>query len=173
VSGTRTVWRTATAEVSGGVSSADRSCSGTGGWAAMAAGHRPCSSSLRRPWSAVAAVPDRCPSRELPCPRWLPQGPSSVYADGRRAVGGRTPVRARDRRRHRPGHACRTLAVRTAVVPEAADGQSADGSPLMVPARYNFLYCSSRPALRAAASGGRPRAGSAHRSANRPMYCWI
>jgi len=30
-------------------------------------------------------------------------------------------------------------------------------NPLMVPARYNFLYSSSRPALRAAASGGRPR----------------
>jgi hypothetical protein len=30
-------------------------------------------------------------------------------------------------------------------------------NPLMVPARYNFLYCSSRPALRAAACGGRPR----------------
>jgi hypothetical protein len=33
-------------------------------------------------------------------------------------------------------------------------------NPLMVPARYNVLYCSSRPALRAAACGGRPRAGS-------------
>jgi hypothetical protein len=30
-------------------------------------------------------------------------------------------------------------------------------NPLMVPARYNFLYSSSRPALRAAACGGRPR----------------
>jgi hypothetical protein len=30
-------------------------------------------------------------------------------------------------------------------------------NPVMVPARYNFLYFSSRPALRAAASGGRPR----------------
>ena len=29
-------------------------------------------------------------------------------------------------------------------------------NPLMVPARYNFLYSSSRPALRAAAGGGRP-----------------
>jgi hypothetical protein len=33
-------------------------------------------------------------------------------------------------------------------------------NPLMVPARYNFLCFSSRPALRAAACGGRPRAGS-------------
>jgi hypothetical protein len=38
--------------------------------------------------------------------------------------------------------------------PEAADGQSTDR-----PARYNFLYSPSRPALRAAACGGRPRAG--------------
>jgi hypothetical protein len=30
-------------------------------------------------------------------------------------------------------------------------------NPLTVPARYNFLYSSSRPALRAAACGGRPR----------------
>jgi hypothetical protein len=33
-------------------------------------------------------------------------------------------------------------------------------NPLIVPARYNFLHSSSRPALRAAACGGRPRAGS-------------
>jgi hypothetical protein len=33
-------------------------------------------------------------------------------------------------------------------------------NPLTIPARYNFLYSSSRPALRAAVSGGRPRAGS-------------
>jgi hypothetical protein len=32
-------------------------------------------------------------------------------------------------------------------------------NPLIVPARYNFFYPSSRPALRAAACGGRPRAG--------------
>jgi hypothetical protein len=30
-------------------------------------------------------------------------------------------------------------------------------NPMMVPARYNFLYSSSRPALRAAACGGHPR----------------
>jgi len=33
-------------------------------------------------------------------------------------------------------------------------------NPLIVPARYNFLYSSSRPALRAAACGGRPRPAS-------------
>jgi hypothetical protein len=33
-------------------------------------------------------------------------------------------------------------------------------NPPIAPARYNFLYSSSRPALRAAVSGGRPRAGS-------------
>jgi hypothetical protein len=42
--------------------------------------------------------------------------------------------------------------------PGAADGQSADRS-----ARYNFLYCSSRPALRAAACGGRPRPAARRR----------
>ena len=57
-----------------------------------------------------------------------------------------------------PGHVCRTPTVRMVVVPEAADGQSAD-----VPARYNFLYSSSRPALRAAARG-RPRPATTRRS---------
>jgi hypothetical protein len=33
-------------------------------------------------------------------------------------------------------------------------------NPPIAPARYDFLYSSSRPALRAAACGGRPRAGS-------------
>jgi hypothetical protein len=41
-------------------------------------------------------------------------------------------------------------------------------NPLMGPARYNFLYSSSRPALRAAACGGRPRAGSASTTAGEP-----
>jgi hypothetical protein len=46
-------------------------------------------------------------------------------------------------------------------------GQDAASSrtvnPLMVPARYNFLYSSSRPALRAAACGGRPRPAARRR----------
>src|SRR5215216_2596568 len=33
-------------------------------------------------------------------------------------------------------------------------------NPPIVPAPYNFLYSSSRPALRAAAYGGRPRVGN-------------
>jgi hypothetical protein len=33
-------------------------------------------------------------------------------------------------------------------------------NPLIVPARYNFLYFFSRPALRAAASGSCPRAAN-------------
>ena len=117
-------------------------------------------------WPAVAAVPDPSPAarhtvamsavaaaRTTPCPRWWP-------ACGRRPdirPGHRSP----DRRRRRPGHACRTPAVRTAVVPEAADGQSADRSgslqvPLLV---LKFLYSSSRPALRPAATRRSPGAG--------------
>jgi hypothetical protein len=89
------------------------------------------------PWPAVAVVPGRvsgCAPGELPCPRWLPQGPRRVRAGGRRAVGAGHPSKGSDRRRHHHGHrmqpvrVCRTPAVRTAVVPEAADGQSADGS---------------------------------------------
>jgi hypothetical protein len=57
---------------------------------------------------------------------------STLVAGVRSAAG--HPSRAADRRRHRhryrhqPGHVCRTPAVRRAVVPEAAHGQSADGS---------------------------------------------
>ena len=138
----------------------DRSCSGTGGRGGHA-GRTPtmltsleaavaCGSSGSGPASGRAP-------HELPCPRWLPQGPLRVHAGGRRAVGGRTPVRASDRRghrhghRHQPGHVCRTPAVRTAVVPEAADGQSADRSgSLQLP----LLFL--KAGLRAAASG-RPR----------------
>jgi hypothetical protein len=46
----------------------------------------------------------------------LPQGPPRVHTGGRRAGGGRTPVRAAARRghqhgyRHSPGHVCRTPA---------------------------------------------------------------
>jgi hypothetical protein len=36
-------------------------------------------------------------------------------------------------------------------------------NPPIVPARYNFLYASSRPALRAAAAGGRPRPATGRR----------
>jgi hypothetical protein len=39
-------------------------------------------------------------------------------------------------------------------------------NPLMVPARYNFLYSSSRPALRAAS--GRPPAGSDTTATGKP-----
>jgi hypothetical protein len=87
---------------------------------------------------------------------------TGVHASGRVRSAAGHPSRTADRRRHRHGHrhqrghVCRTPPVRTppvrrAAVPEAADGQSADRS------RYNFLYSSSRPALRAAAYGGRPR----------------
>jgi hypothetical protein len=101
---------------------------------------------------------------------------AGVHAGGRCAVGGRTPVRAGDRRRHRhghrhqPGHVCRTAAVR-----RRSFRKQRTVNPLIVPARYNFLYSSSRrrvcqrarssrlwrrPALRAAS--GRPPARQPH-----------
>jgi hypothetical protein len=65
----------------------------------------------------------------------LPNGPPRVRSGGRHPVVGRTlPSGAADRRGHQhgyrpqPGHVCRTPSVRTAVIPEAADGQSADHS---------------------------------------------
>jgi hypothetical protein len=65
----------------------------------------------QRPWPAEVAVPDPCPAAPSPCPRRLPQGLLGVRAGGRRAIGRRTP------------------AVRTVVVPKAADGQSAADGP--------------------------------------------
>jgi hypothetical protein len=50
--------------------------------------------------------------------------------------------------------------------PEVVDADGLEGpeqrtvNPLMVRTRYNFLCASSRPALRAGACGGRPRAGN-------------
>ena len=85
----------------------------------------------------LAAVP-----HELPCPRWLPQGRPRVRPGGRHAEGGRTPIRAADRRGHQHGHVCRTPSVRT-----GSFWTRRTVNPLTGPARYNFLYSSS----------GRPR----------------
>jgi hypothetical protein len=91
------------------------------------------------PWSALVAG-GRTPGR----------------AGGREADG--HPAGPADRRRHQhshrhqPGHVRRTPAVRTAVVPEAADGQSVDRSgSLQLP----LLFIKRRPA------GGRKRPSSA------------
>jgi hypothetical protein len=99
----------------------------------------------------------------------LHAGSSTAVACGRSAAG--HPSGTADRRRHRhghrhqPGQLCRTPSVRRVVVPEAADGQSADRS-----GRYNFLYASSRPARRGAsgrpcgpATTGRPPGNRPHR----------
>jgi len=61
--------------------------------------------------------------------------PARAWPRGRRLSAG-YPSGASDRcghqygHRHQPGHVCRTQPVRTAVVPEAADGQSADSCQL-------------------------------------------
>ena len=102
-----------------------------------------------------------------------------VRAGGQRAGGGRTSVRARDRRRPRPGHACRTPAVGTMVVPGAADGQSADRSLVMTPPRFLKAGPAGgrlrRPSSRRQRPDGRREAGSpgrilvAHRKAGNPQ----
>jgi hypothetical protein len=112
--------------------------SSTDGWVAMRpdTDHAP----LRRPWPAVALVPDpdwaarrtRCHVAVAAVDR------RRVHTVGRRAEGDWILFGASDRRghrhghRHQPGQGCRTPAVRRAVVraaiPEAADGQSADRS---------------------------------------------
>jgi hypothetical protein len=131
---TRTASRTATAEVSGSVCGRTGRVPAPAAGAAMPAGHRPCSPHLERPWPAVAAVTGRGARprvARVAMAAGLAQRPPVVHTGGWWAVGGRTPVRAAARRGHRhgyrpqPGHVCRTPAVRTALVPEAADGQSA------------------------------------------------
>lgn len=102
-----------------------------------------------------------CAARELPCPRG---DHSDHYVStpvaGRRTLAGHQPG-ASDRRGHR--HV-------TAASVATCAGHSPSGrwsfrkqrtvNPLIVPARYNYLYFSSRPALRPAATprspGNRP-----------------
>ena len=102
-----------------------------------------------------------CAARELPCPR----GDHSDHYVSTLVAGGRTlaghPSGASDRRGHR--HV-------TAASVATCAGHSPSGrwsfrkqrtvNPLIVPARYDYLYFSSRPALRPAAtprsSGRRP-----------------
>jgi hypothetical protein len=114
----------------------------------MLTGHRPCPARLD---AAVACgssgsgpVSGRAP-HQLPCPRWLPQGPpvSALMAGVRAAAGHPSgPEIAADtglatRAGHRPSGRRSSRKQRTV-------------NPLMVPARYNLLCSSSRPALRAA-----------------------
>jgi hypothetical protein len=128
----------------------------------MPTGHRPCSPRLAGPWPAVAVVPGGSPAaRRVRCHvrgGFRRDHYVSVLVVGGRSAAGH-PSKGSDRRRHQHGHqvqpvhVCRTPAVRTAVVPEAADGQSAGGSPASGSGSLQL----SRPALRAAACGGRPR----------------
>jgi hypothetical protein len=119
----------------------------------MPAGHRSCS--LQGAVACGSRDPGPASGRaaRVACPQWLPQGLPHVHAGGRRAEGGRISVRTADRGRHRhghryqPGHMYRTPAVRTAVVPEAADGQSADGSgSLRLPLLSSRPPCGRPPA---------------------------
>jgi hypothetical protein len=115
-----------------------------------------------RPWPAIAAVPDPvsgCAARELPCPRGYRRDHyvSTLVAGGRTLAG--HPSGASDRRGHQHGHrrqrghVCRTQPVRTVVIPEAADGQSADRS----------LITTSSTLLKAGPEGGRLRRPSSRR----------
>jgi len=115
-----------------------------------ARGRGVCSQNQARFWTAPArvarvAVSAVAAASTAPRPCWWP--PRGTWPD--------TPPSLR-RRRHRPGHACRTPAVRPVpVIPEAADGQSADRSgSLQLPLLF------SRPTLRPAS--GRPAARQRH-----------
>ena len=144
----------------------------------MLSGHRPYPPTWTRPQPAIAAVAARGRQRgtRVAMSAGLPQDRhvSTLVASGRTLAG--HPSGASDRRghqhghRHQRGHVCRTQPVRTAVVPEAANGQSADRSgSLQLP------LLSSRPALRAAACGGRPRvpvSSPASRASRAASACW-
>jgi hypothetical protein len=114
-------------------------------------------SAWTRPWPAVAAVPGTasdCASHQLSCPRgYRRDHHESMLVAGVRWSTGHLSLAA-DRRghqhghRHQRGHVCWTQPVRTALVPEAADGQSADRSgSLQVPLLF----------LKAGPAGGRLR----------------
>jgi hypothetical protein len=125
------------------------------GWRATAgaqrwveAGRRGCNSAAFTPSLSSCALgqPRHHPSMSAPRifarPAWARTSliPSTrVHAGGRRAVGGLAPSgacrspRHRYGHQHQPGRLCRIPAVRRAVVPEAADGQSADGSGSLPP----------------------------------------
>jgi hypothetical protein len=141
VSGTATAWRTVAAAVSDRVR----------GRTALV--HPGCGRGRAR-WTPTMSIclaaavacgssgSGPCPAAPSPCPRQLPQGPPRVRAGGRRAVDIRRPSKgptAADTsmgHRVRPVRVCRTPTVRTAVIPEAADGQSADIS--LRPSRINW-----------------------------------
>jgi hypothetical protein len=128
---------------------------------ALRAGHDHARLTCTRPWPAAVTVPSTASGgapHQLPYPRWLPQGSPDVRANGRRAGGGQTPVRARG-------------PPRTPAWPRVLDTACPDGgwrsfrkqrtvNPLIAPARYKFLYSASRPALRPGndtrATGDRP-----------------
>ena len=104
--------------------------------------------------SGSGPVSGRAP-HQLPCPRWLRQGPpvSALMAGVREAAG------------HPSGP---EIAADTGLATRAGHQPSGRRSfrkhptvnPLTGPARYNFPYSSSRPALRAAS--GRPPARQRH-----------
>jgi hypothetical protein len=154
--------QTATGEVSG--SCCGRTAAVQHGWLGWPRRPDTDHAHLRRPWPAVALVPvgSGCAPHKLPCRggcrgptpcphRWTGVRETTGYCPGRQIVvdtgmaidaslatcAGHQPSGGRSL--ERPFRKQRTV------------------NPLMVPARYNFLYFSSRPALRAAACGGRPR----------------
>jgi hypothetical protein len=160
VSGTWTACRTATADVSG--SSAAGLLLFPNGPPGCHAGRTP-----TIPTHLDAAVAcDRsgtgpvsgCAAHELPCPRGYHRTITCPY--GWSAAERWPDIRpehqiaadAQHGQRHQHGYACRTQPARTAVVPEAADGQSADRSDSL---QLPLLFL--KAGLRAAASGGRPR----------------
>jgi hypothetical protein len=115
----------------------------------------------RQPWPAAAAVPDPCPPRATPAAMSaMAAGITHVHAGGRRAGGGRTSVRG-------PQIADTGLAIDTTLAACAVHQPSAQWSFRKQRTVFRlvttFSALPSRPALRAAACGGRPRPAARRR----------
>jgi hypothetical protein len=173
VSATWTAWRTAAVDASGSVCGSTTPVP-TRAAGAMPAGHRPSS-----PHMGVRGLrQQRFRSRVRPRAYELapPRGsrkPRQVHSGGRRAGGGRTSVRAEPSPRtsflatdsslvtcagHHPSG---QWSFRTVVVPDAADGQSADRSDSLQPP-LRFLQgrpCGRPPAALRPAGDHRTRPG--------------
>jgi hypothetical protein len=104
----------------------------------------------------------RCPPADRPADMTVEaaaEGPQRFPPGGGTGTGCRTPDRSGPHPAWTPRPPAGRPGRKQDRTPEAADGQSVDRS-----ARYNFLYAFSRPALRAAACGGRPRPATTRRS---------
>jgi hypothetical protein len=144
---------------------------GVCGWTALVsralgvaepAGHRPSPPALAAAWACRTRVPDAYPAAQSARPRRLPQSHdvSALVATGHRQSG--TPSKGSDAADTSMATVS-SLSVCAGHLPSGrwSFRKQRTVNPPLVPARYNFLYSSSRPASgRPPAALGRRRTGS-------------